>query len=153
MVWLGHDSVVILCQSYQVKIVYYCQNVQEREIEKSQFFLFQLNLRITLLDNWNNFFSLDISGFTKDHKWVMNKPYQTKSSLWRPYFRCFWPLFLTKINFFPIFSGFVTPSHYRTGLRNTEILVPSMETFFLLGNASRPVCCIKVGRFWSYGCS
>ena len=47
--------------------------------------------------------------------------------------------FLTKVNFFPIFSGFAAPSHYHTGLRNTGTPVPWTETFFLLGNASRPV--------------
>ena len=46
---------------------------------------------------------------------------------------------LTKFNFFPIFSGFATPPHYHISLRNTGTPVPSMEIFFLLGNASRPV--------------
>ena len=47
--------------------------------------------------------------------------------------------FWTKFNFFPIFSGFATLSHYHTGLRNPGTPVPSMDHFFLLGNASRPV--------------
>ena len=51
----------------------------------------------------------------------------------------FFTNFLTKFDFFPIFSGFTTPSHYHTGLRNTGTPVPWTETFFWLGNASRPV--------------
>ena len=55
-----------------------------------------------------NIFCLDISGFTKDHYWVMTKQYQTKSSLLRPNFRCFWPIFRPNLIFFP-FSQVLTP--------------------------------------------
>ena len=54
--------------------------------------------------------------------------------------------FLTKFIFFPIFSGFAAPFHYHTGLRNTGTPVPWTETFFLLGNASRPVCFLSVQK-------
>ena len=38
--------------------------------------------------------------------------------------------FLTKFIFFPIFSGFATPSHDHTGQRNPGTPVPSMVHFF-----------------------
>ena len=55
---------------------------------------------------------------------------------------------LTKFNFFPIFSGFDTPSHHHHGLTNPGTPVPSMDNFFLLGNASRPVW--SISYFHSY---
>ena len=55
-----------------------------------------------------NIFLLDILGFTKDHNWVKTKQYQTKLSLLRAYFRCFWPFFWPNLIFFP-FSQVLTP--------------------------------------------
>ena len=49
-------------------------------------------------------------------------------------------LTFSDFSFFPIFWGFDTPSHHHHGLTNPGTPVPSMDHFFLLGNASRPVC-------------
>ena len=68
----------------------------------------------TFLDIWPINYNFDLIGLTKDHNWVITKPYQTKSSLLRPYFRCFWPNFWPNLIFFP-FSQ-VLPPHPTTTL-------------------------------------
>ena len=88
---------------------------------------------------WNNFF---LFRHFRIHQGSQMSHDQTIPNQIKPFKALFWVFlttFLTKFNFFPIFSGFATPSHYRIGLRNSGIPVPWMETFFLLGNASRPV--------------
>ena len=67
-----------------------------------------VEFQIYFLGYWNNFFLFRHPGFTKDHNLVMTKPYQTKSSLLRPFFRCFWQIVLTKFNFLP-FSQVLQP--------------------------------------------
>ena len=77
-------------------------------------FVISVEFQNYFLGYWIKKNCLDISGFTKDHNWVMTKPYQTKSSLLRPYFRCFWPIFWPNLIFFP-FSQ-VLPPHPTTTL-------------------------------------
>ncbi len=79
------------------------------KLKNPKFCLFSwISESLLRLFEWN-IFCLDILGFTKDHNWGMTKPYQTKSSLLRTYFRCFWPFFWPNLIFFP-FSQVLTPN-------------------------------------------
>ena len=59
--------------------------------------------------------------------------------------------FWTKFNFFPIFSGFATLSHYHTGLRNPGTPVPSMDHFFCLVML-QDQCAILIIFIFQYRC-
>ena len=62
----------------------------------------------------------------------MTQPYQTKSSLLRPYFRCFWPTFWPNLIFFQFFQ--VLPPHPTTTLvwGIQEHLSHELKLFFCL---------------------
>ena len=90
---------------------------------------FQLSFRITILAILIQYFSLEISGLTWDHNWVITKPYQTKLGLLRSYFRCFGPIFWLNL-IFSHFLRFCHPipiPHWSEEYRNT---CPTNWNFF-----------------------